>query len=182
MGVTGSNPVSRTIFLGDFRLNPQDISTIQDIWAHGCSISEVWKAHKTQQQLVDVSLAQAITEYIEHLKALQRSRRYIKEVEWVLRQFKAAMPSNLPLKLHTTCAGWEAVKNWRNLPTKKSRLCSFYSWAHRCGYIAKPIEFDAVKTPPSAPIGILTNHEVASLPASSPGHATACATQPLATG
>ena len=75
VGVTGSNPVSRTIFLGDFRLNPQDISTIQDIWAHGCSISEVWKAHKTQQQLVDVSLAQAITEYIEHLKALQSSRR-----------------------------------------------------------------------------------------------------------
>ena len=73
------------------------------------------------------------------------------------------MPSNLPLKLHTTYAGWEAVKNWRNLPTKKSRLCSFYSWAHRRGYIAKPIEFDAVKTPPSAPIGILTNHEVASL-------------------
>ncbi len=163
MGVTGSNPVSRTIFLGDFTLNPQDISTIQDIWAHGCSISEVWKAHKTQQQLVDVSLAQAITEYIEHLKGLQRSRRYIKEVGWVLRQYKAAMPSNLPLKLHTTCAGWEAVKNWRNLPTKKSRLCSFYSWAHRRGYIAKPIEFDAVKTPPSAPIGILTNHEVASL-------------------
>ena len=110
MGVTGSNPVSRTIFLGDFRLNPQDISTIQDIWAHGCSISEVWKAHKTQQQLVDVSLAQAITEYIEHLKGLRRSRRYIKEVGWVLRQYKAAMPSNLPLKLHTTCAGWEAVK------------------------------------------------------------------------
>ena len=111
VGVTGSNPVSRTIFLGDFRLNPQDISTIQDIWAHGCSISEVWKAHKTQQQLVDVSLAQAITEYIKHLKTLQRSRRYIKEVGWVLRQYKAAMPSNLPLKLHTTCAGWGAIKN-----------------------------------------------------------------------
>ena len=73
------------------------------------------------------------------------------------------MPSNLPLKLHTTYAGWEAVKNWCNLATKKSRLCSFYSWAHRRGYIAKPIEFDAVKTPPSAPIGILANHEVASL-------------------
>ena len=69
----------------------------------------------------------------------------------MLRQYKAAMPSNLPLKLHTTCAGWEAVKNWRNLPTKKSRLRSFYSWAHRRGYIAKPIEFDGVKTPPSAP-------------------------------
>ena len=75
VGVTGSNPVSRTIFLGDFRLNPQDISTIQDIWAHGCSISEVWKAHKTQQQLVDVSLAQAITEYIEHLTAGVTSRK-----------------------------------------------------------------------------------------------------------
>ena len=75
MGVTGSNPVSRTIFLGDFRLNPQDISTILDIRAHGYSIPEVWKAHKTQQQLVDVSLAEAITEYIEHLKALQSSRR-----------------------------------------------------------------------------------------------------------
>jgi len=45
-------------------LNSQDISTIQEIWAHGCSISEIWKSHKTQQQLVDVSLAQAISQYL----------------------------------------------------------------------------------------------------------------------
>ena len=163
MGVTGSNPVSRTIILGDFTLNPQDISTIQDIWAHGCSISEIWKAHKTQQQLVDVSLAQAISQYLTHLRELKRSPRYIQETGWVLSQYKAAMPPNLPLKLHTTCAGWEAIKNWRSLPTKKSRLRSFYAWAHRRGYIAKPIEFDAVRTPPSAPIGILTNYEVGSM-------------------
>ena len=64
VGVTGSNPVSRTIFLGDFTLNPQDISTIQDIWAHGCSISEIWKAQKTQQQLVDVSLLQHMADHL----------------------------------------------------------------------------------------------------------------------
>ena len=111
VGVTGSNPVSRTIFLGDFTLNPQDISTIQEIWAHGCSISEIWKAHKTQQQLVDVSLAQAISQYLAHLRELRRSPRYVQETGWILSQYKAAMPPNLPLKLHTTCAGWEAVKN-----------------------------------------------------------------------
>ena len=61
--------------------------------------------NQTTAVRVDVSLAQAITEYIEHLKALQSSQGYIKEVGWVLRQYKAAMPSNLPLKLHTTCAG-----------------------------------------------------------------------------
>jgi len=63
MGVTGSNPVSRTIFLGDLTLNPQDIATIQNIWAHGCSISEIGKAHKTQQQLVDVSLAREMANH-----------------------------------------------------------------------------------------------------------------------
>jgi len=94
-------------------LNPQDISTIQDIWAHGCSISEIWKAHKTQQQLADVSLAQAISQYLAHLRELQRSARYVQETGWILSQYKAAMPPNLPLKLHTTCAGWEAVKNWK---------------------------------------------------------------------
>ena len=142
----------------------QDDEVIQSIWDNDLSLLEVWKAYKSAYLVESLTFKEATTRYLNDLRDLGRSEIYIKSMRWVLDEFLGRMDPDSMLPHHTTFRVLREVRKTKNSHFKKTRLGSFYQWAHKHNYMGKPVDLtgDKIKTA-GKQIGTLENDEVEAL-------------------
>ena len=137
---------------------------VQDMWDHGLSLVEVWRAYKGLYVHEHVSFAEACTHYLKHLQEQGRSPAYIKSMGWVLDEFKQRLGDSKGLSFHTTFALQRELKNTSNKAHKASRLGTFYLWAKKQHYIQQVPDLSLPKkSTAGTQVGFLTVPECASL-------------------
>ena len=150
VGVTGSNPVSRTI-----SLNPLDTAVISDIWANNLSLNQVWDAYRQTHLTLAISLQEAIDAYLAHLRDQHRSARYLEAMRLVLGEYRRLSGDHLSVSQHTTFTVECALKRMRARETKSVRLRSFFSWLHGQRMVPSPISIPS-QAVPRPEVGILS--------------------------